>query len=103
MPGVRLNLSKSGVSASLGRGGAWFTVEPRELRATVGIPGTGIRIEVPPALPPRTVDAAPARSAAAPAGDSAAEGRVEDSRLVRGALAVAAIVAVGALAWALSV
>jgi hypothetical protein len=42
LPGVRLNLSKSGVSTSLGTRGAWFTIGPRGTRTTVGIPGTGI-------------------------------------------------------------
>ncbi len=42
MPGIRLNLSKSGVSTSIGRRGAWFTIGPRGARATVGIPGTGV-------------------------------------------------------------
>jgi hypothetical protein len=41
-PGIRLNLSKSGVSASVGRRGLWFTVGPRGTRETVGLPGTGI-------------------------------------------------------------
>ena len=40
-PGVRLNASKSGVSASVGRRGAWFTIGPRGTRETIGIPGTG--------------------------------------------------------------
>jgi hypothetical protein len=42
LPGVRLNLSKSGVSASIGTRGAWLTFGKRGTRATVGIPGTGI-------------------------------------------------------------
>jgi len=41
-PGVRLNLSKSGLSWSLGPRGAHFTVGPRGTRRTVGIPGTGV-------------------------------------------------------------
>jgi hypothetical protein len=41
-PGLRINLSKSGVSASVGGRGAWFTLGPRGSRATVGIPGTGV-------------------------------------------------------------
>src|SRR5438105_597262 len=41
-PGLRLNLSKSGVSASVGRRGLWFTVGPRGTRETVGLPGTGM-------------------------------------------------------------
>jgi hypothetical protein len=42
LPGVRLNLSKSGVSTSIGTRGAWLTFGKRGTRATVGIPGTGI-------------------------------------------------------------
>jgi hypothetical protein len=42
LPGVRVNLSKSGVSTSIGRRGLWFTVGPLGTRETVGIPGTGI-------------------------------------------------------------
>ena len=41
-PGLRLNLSKSGVSTSIGTRGAWWTIGPRGTRATVGIPGTGL-------------------------------------------------------------
>ena len=41
-PGLRLNLSKSGVSTSIGTRGAWFTIGPNGTRATVGIPGTGL-------------------------------------------------------------
>jgi len=41
-PGLRLNLSKSGVSTSIGTRGAWLTFGKRGTRATVGIPGTGI-------------------------------------------------------------
>jgi|SRR5690349_5736813 len=41
-PGVRLNVSKSGVSTSVGTKGAWMTFGPRGTRTTVGIPGTGI-------------------------------------------------------------
>ena len=42
-PGLRLNLSKSGVSASIGRRGAWLTFGGRRKpRITVGIPGSGL-------------------------------------------------------------
>ena len=41
-PGFPLNLSRSGVSASVGRRGAWLTLDARGARATVGIPGTGL-------------------------------------------------------------
>ncbi|MFM8914807.1 MAG: DUF4236 domain-containing protein [Candidatus Limnocylindrus sp.] len=41
-PGVTINLSKSGLSASAGVRGARVTLGPRGVRRTVGIPGTGI-------------------------------------------------------------
>lgn len=41
-PGVRLNLGKSGVSASFGVPGARVNVGPRGVRSTVGIPGSGL-------------------------------------------------------------
>ena len=42
LPGLRLNLSKSGVSTSIGTRGAWFMIGPRGTRTTVGLPGTGL-------------------------------------------------------------
>jgi hypothetical protein len=42
LPGLRLNLSKSGVSASIGTRGAWLTFGRKGTRTTVGLPGTGI-------------------------------------------------------------
>ena len=42
LPGIRLNLSKSGVSASIGRPGATINISERGNRGTVGIPGTGM-------------------------------------------------------------
>jgi len=42
LPGVTLNLSKSGASVSLGPRGAKVTVGPRGTHATVGLPGTGL-------------------------------------------------------------
>jgi len=41
-PGVRINLSKSGFSASLGAPGATFNVSKRGVKATYGIPGSGL-------------------------------------------------------------
>jgi hypothetical protein len=61
-PGLRLNLSKSGVSASVGRRGLWFTVGPRGTRETVGIPGTGLSYTEQQ----RLGDAAPTLAAALP-------------------------------------
>src|SRR4051794_6958941 len=42
IPGVRLNLSRSGASVSLGPRGAHFTIGPHGMRTTVGLPGSGI-------------------------------------------------------------
>lgn len=42
MPGVRLNISKSGISTSLGPRGATLNIGKRGTRATVGLPGSGI-------------------------------------------------------------
>lgn len=42
LPGLSLNLSKSGVSTSIGARGAHVTIGHGKVRQTVGIPGTGI-------------------------------------------------------------
>jgi uncharacterized protein DUF4236 len=42
MPGLRINLSRSGLSLSLGHRGFWYTVGARGKRATLGLPGSGI-------------------------------------------------------------
>jgi hypothetical protein len=41
-PGLILNLSKSGISASVGVRGAKVSVGKKGIRKTVGIPGTGL-------------------------------------------------------------
>ncbi|MCO8166814.1 DUF4236 domain-containing protein [Pseudomonas sp. 21LCFQ02] len=41
-PGLRLNISTKGVSASIGRRGAMINVSKRGTRVTVGLPGTGL-------------------------------------------------------------
>jgi hypothetical protein len=41
-PGLRINLSQSGASVSVGRRGAWLTTGPRGQRATIGLPGSGL-------------------------------------------------------------
>src|SRR5438876_2189995 len=41
IPGLRLNLSRSGPSVSLGVRGLHYTVGLRGTRTTVGVPGTG--------------------------------------------------------------
>jgi len=42
LPGVTVNVSKTGTSVSVGPRGAKITVGPQGTRQTVGIPGTGI-------------------------------------------------------------
>ncbi|WP_439815177.1 DUF4236 domain-containing protein [Zavarzinia sp. CC-PAN008] len=42
LPGVRLNLSKSGISLSLGRPGATLNVGHGRTRTSLGLPGTGV-------------------------------------------------------------
>jgi len=41
-PGLKINLSKSGISTSLGGKGATVNVSKRGTRVTTGIPGTGL-------------------------------------------------------------
>ena len=41
-PGIRLNVSKSGLSTSLGRKGATVNISKRGTKVTTGIPGLGI-------------------------------------------------------------
>src|ERR1700733_287736 len=41
-PGIRLNLSKSGLSTSFGTHGMWYTIGPRGQRVTAGRPGSGL-------------------------------------------------------------
>lgn len=44
IPGLRVNLSKSGASLSVGRRGAWLNFGgKREPNVTVGLPGSGLR------------------------------------------------------------
>jgi len=42
LPGIRANLSKSGVSATLGTEGAGLNVGPEGVTANAGLPGTGL-------------------------------------------------------------
>ena len=41
-PGIRINLSKTGASLSLGRRGATLNFSGRGTKATVGLPGSGL-------------------------------------------------------------
>jgi len=42
LPGVKINLSKSGISTSVGKSGATVNIGRRGVRGTVGMPGTGL-------------------------------------------------------------
>lgn len=43
-PGVKINLSKSGLSTSLGKAGASLNIGKKGVRTTLGIPGTGLSV-----------------------------------------------------------
>ncbi len=47
LPGVRINLSKTGVSGSLGGHGATVNVGKGGEQVTLGIPGTGLSYRTP--------------------------------------------------------
>lgn len=47
LPGVRINLSKTGVSGSLGGNGATLNVGKQGEQVTLGIPGTGLSYRTP--------------------------------------------------------
>lgn len=80
-PGIRLNLSKGGVSASVGRPGATVNVSKRGLRGTVGVPGSGLsysedlpfpkgeRPDPTTEAPPTSVEPVPARRAGTAVGE----------------------------------
>lgn len=42
MPGVKLNISKTGLSTSIGKPGRTLNVSKRGVKSTVGLPGTGL-------------------------------------------------------------
>jgi hypothetical protein len=63
LPGLRLNVSKSGVSTSIGTRGAWLTFGRKGTRTTVGLPGTGISYtHTTPAHEHQDLGAPPARA-----------------------------------------
>jgi Protein of unknown function (DUF4236) len=66
LPGLRLNLGKRGVSASVGVRGAHITVGKSGVRETVGIPGSGVSYThlTPTAEPAPTRAQQPSPSAA---------------------------------------
>jgi hypothetical protein len=70
LPGVRINLSRSGVSSTVGVRGASVTVGKRGTYANVGVPGSGVsyRTKVGPGVDEAidAVRAGPARRSALP-------------------------------------
>lgn len=40
--GVRLNVSKTGVSVSVGKAGRMLNISPKGVKGTVGVPGSGV-------------------------------------------------------------
>ncbi|HET6942760.1 MAG TPA: DUF4236 domain-containing protein [Sphingomicrobium sp.] len=59
-PGVHLNLSKTGISASFGAPGATLNIGPRSLSSTVGLPGTGLSYRTQHSLGHRQTNVEPA-------------------------------------------
>lgn len=60
VPGVTLNVSKSGITTTVGRRGASVTLGNGKRRYNVGIPGTGISysaVEKAPAPPENLIEA----------------------------------------------
>lgn len=51
LPGVKVNLSKTGVSTSLGGRGATVNIGTKTRTVTLGIPGTGLSYRVPLSAP----------------------------------------------------
>ena len=47
LPGVKINLSKTGVSTTVGGKGASFNVGTKGQKVNLGIPGTGISYRAP--------------------------------------------------------
>lgn len=87
LPGVTVNLSKSGVSTSVGVKGARITKGHGQTRATVGLPGSGLS---------QTVVSSNAAPLAAPqaAPDDDKDGT---KNLIIGILFIAALIGIAAL------
>jgi hypothetical protein len=65
LPGVRLNLSRSGVSTSIGRRGFWVSYGRRGRRTTLSLPGSGLSYSTT-SRAPGAVPARPGGGAALP-------------------------------------
>ena len=47
LPGLSLNISKSGISTSVGRRGATLNISKRGTKTTIGLPGSGLSWQSP--------------------------------------------------------
>ena len=102
-PGFRLNLSKSGVSTSVGRRELWFTVGPRGTRTTVGIPGTGLSYTEQSKLArPTALDDNHMTTPGTPPADSAASSETSTSSGPMRVFVLLAIIAVVACVFLLA-
>jgi Protein of unknown function (DUF4236) len=89
VPGLRVNLSKSGASVSVGRRGAWFTTGPRGRRVTVGLPGTGLFLTQHRAQPDTAI--------AVSSQENASPAHASQANVAMGLFCVAVLVALVAL------
>lgn len=88
LPGVRLNISKGGVSTTIGRRGATINLGKRGVRGTVGLPGTGLFYSE------MLARKSPRRGVISPDGFGSARGAGVGGRLI-----VTLIVAATLLSW----
>lgn len=70
LPGLRLNVSKTGISWTVGRRGAGVTARDGKLTGNVGLPGTGLsyrkRLDLPDSDPTIQDPQTPHQSSGAP-------------------------------------
>lgn len=95
IPGIKLNLSKSGLSTSIGKQGASLNLGKRGVRATVGLPGTGISYTAAPSK--INLGAKPNNSSAPPAAQGTSRPPAlpnKGIKIPRGCLIPVAIIAI---------
>lgn len=97
-PGVRVNVSKTGTSVSIGQAGASVNVSKRGVRTTVGVPGTGLSysqnlgVGAPDSAEPTPAAEGPVRPLDAGGGERSAF-RPSAGRIIAAVLVLAIIVA----------
>ena len=102
IPGLRVNLSRSGASLSIGHRGAWYTVGPRGRRVTLGIPGSGLfwMQRIPPGGAPHNAQPAPPMSGVCRIDHIPPAAPIHSGHRAAFILAIVAVVAIGVLALA---